>query len=80
MSQKDHLLAALEAPSRSSSEGSGHTATRPSDLFMFSYGGGFLGQYDKIVYEFHTYGLKPSKINEFLENIKNIYLRTDSSL
>uniref|UniRef100_A0A8C3WRK6 NIPSNAP domain-containing protein n=1 Tax=Catagonus wagneri TaxID=51154 RepID=A0A8C3WRK6_9CETA len=34
-------------------------------------------QYDGTFYEFRTYCLKPSKMNEFLENLKkNIHLRT----
>ncbi|XP_044937580.1 protein NipSnap homolog 3A isoform X5 [Mustela nigripes] len=37
-------------------------------------------QYDGTVYEFRTYYLKPSKMNEFLENTKkNIHLRTAHS-
>ncbi|XP_006150653.1 protein NipSnap homolog 3A [Tupaia chinensis] len=37
-------------------------------------------QYDGTFYEFRTYYLKPSKVNEFLENIKrNIHLRTAHS-
>ncbi|KAF3821201.1 hypothetical protein GH733_011354 [Mirounga leonina] len=37
-------------------------------------------QYDGTFYEFRTYCLKPSKMNEFLENVKkNIHLRTAHS-
>ncbi|XP_032274941.1 protein NipSnap homolog 3A [Phoca vitulina] len=37
-------------------------------------------QYDGTLYEFRTYYLKPSKMNEFLENTKkNIHLRTAHS-
>ncbi|XP_004462388.2 protein NipSnap homolog 3A [Dasypus novemcinctus] len=37
-------------------------------------------QYDGTLYEFRTYCLKPSKINEFQENIKkNVHLRTAHS-
>ncbi|KAF4019567.1 hypothetical protein G4228_011167, partial [Cervus hanglu yarkandensis] len=37
-------------------------------------------QYDGTFYEFRTYYLKPSKMNEFLENVKkNIHLRTAHS-
>uniref|UniRef100_A0ABI7WRW0 NIPSNAP domain-containing protein n=1 Tax=Felis catus TaxID=9685 RepID=A0ABI7WRW0_FELCA len=37
-------------------------------------------QYDGTFYEFRTYYFKPSKMNEFLENIKkNIHLRTAHS-
>uniref|UniRef100_A0A8C3WML6 NIPSNAP domain-containing protein n=1 Tax=Catagonus wagneri TaxID=51154 RepID=A0A8C3WML6_9CETA len=37
-------------------------------------------QYDGTFYEFHTYYLKPSKMNEFLENFKkNIHLQTAHS-
>ncbi|XP_043309544.1 protein NipSnap homolog 3A isoform X2 [Cervus canadensis] len=37
-------------------------------------------QYDGTFYEFRTYYLKPSKMNEFVENVKkNIHLRTAHS-
>ncbi|XP_032096135.1 protein NipSnap homolog 3A isoform X2 [Sapajus apella] len=37
-------------------------------------------QYDGTLYEFRTYYLKPSKMNEFLENFKkNVHLRTAHS-
>ena len=37
-------------------------------------------QYDGTFYEFRTYYFKPSKMNEFLENLKkNIHLRTAHS-
>ena len=37
-------------------------------------------QYDGTFYEFRTYCVKPSKMNEFLENIKkNIHLQTAHS-
>ncbi|XP_058928109.1 protein NipSnap homolog 3A-like [Kogia breviceps] len=37
-------------------------------------------QYDGTVYEFRTYCIKPSKMNEFLENVKkNIHLQTAHS-
>ncbi|XP_060055050.1 protein NipSnap homolog 3A-like isoform X2 [Erinaceus europaeus] len=37
-------------------------------------------QYDETIYEFRTYSLKSSKMNEFLENFKrNVHLRTSHS-